>query len=301
MTRFAPLTDSFAFYNNDYLVILDPPDVLWESPVVPRSRKTLEEHIVYIQERRVKKALVIAEDISFLRRCPTLENLRIIPPYSANDFDYSPLYDMPNLKQLNCQSVYGPKDNLSADIDYGRIPGLEQLHLGGKKGHRNINALHGLRILSLAQGQPASKTLTDLDVAALEDLDLCQSPVRTLSGIEDAKCLCKLGLRYCRQLEDISALASIRDCLTLLDIESCGKIKDFSVLAELHHLEHLRLYGSNSLPDLSFLEKMPKLKTFTFTMNVLDGDLRRCMDIPYASCRNRKHYNLKDSQLPKAL
>ena len=301
MTRFAPLADGFAFYNNDYLVIINPPDVLWESPVVPRPRKTLEEHILYIQENQIKKALVIAEDISFLRQCPSLEYLRIIPPYSATTFDYSPLYDMPNLKQLNCQTIYGPKDSLSTDIDYSQISGLEQLHLCGKKGHHNLEAVQGLQTLSFAQGQPSSKTLTDLDVTSLIDLDLCQSPIRTLAGLENAKFLSKLGLSYCRQLEDISALSSISDSLTFLDIESCGKIRDFSVLAELHNLEHLRLYGSNSLPNLSFLQNMPKLKTFTFTMNVLDGDLNLCMNIPYASCRNKKHYNLKDSDLPKVI
>ena len=35
-------------------------------------------------------------------------------------------------------------------------------------------------------------------------------------------------------------------------------------------------------------------------MNVLDGDLTPCLDIPYVTCiRDRRHYNLKDSALPK--
>lgn len=301
MTLFAPFTDDFVFYQNDYLAIINPPNVLWESPVVPRSRKTLEEHVAYIRENKIKKALVIAEDISFIRQCPSLECLWIIPLHSAESFDYSPLYDMPNLKQLNCQTVYGPKDNLSADIDYSRISGLVDLHLSGRKGHHNFNSVHGLKKLSFAEGQPASKTLTDLDVAALVELDICQASLKTLAGLEHARCLSVLGLSYCRQLEDISTLSAIRDSLTVLDIEACGKIKDFSVLAELHNLEHLRLYGSNSLPNLNFLRNMPKLKTFTFTMNVTDGDLNLCMNVPYTSCRNRKHYNLKDADLPKTI
>ena len=36
-------------------------------------------------------------------------------------------------------------------------------------------------------------------------------------------------------------------------------------------------------------------------MNVMDGDLSLCMNVPYASCRNKKHYNLKDSDLPKQI
>lgn len=65
-------------------------------------------------------------------------------------------------------------------------------------------------------------------------------------------------------------------------------------------LEYLWLTGSNSLPDLRFLKKMKKLKTFILDMNVLDGDLTPCLDIPYVTCgRDRRHYNLKDSALPK--
>ena len=301
MTRFAPLVDSFSFYNNDHLVIIDPPDVLWEAPIVPRSTKTLEDHITYIQENLIKKALVIAEDISFLRHCPSLECLQIIPPYSAASFDYAPLYDLPCLRQLNCHTIYGPKDSLSTFVDYSRISGLEDLHVCGKKGHVNLQDVKGLHTLSCAQGQPVSGTLADLDVSQLRELDLLQSPLRTLAGLENAKSLHKLCLTSCRRLEDLSALASIGDSLTLLSIESCGKIPDFSVLHELHELEHLRLYGSNTLPDLSFLNNMPNLQTFTFTMDVLDGDLTPCLSIPYASCRNRKHFNLKDSQLPKNL
>lgn len=301
MTRFCPMADGFGFYGEDCIVILDPPDVLWLSPVLPRSRKTLDEHIRYIQDNRIKKAIVIAEDIAFLRECPTLESLQVIPPFSAVTFDYSPLYDLPNLKELNCHTIYGHKDQLLAHVDYSRFSHLEQLHVCGKKGHHNLQALSGLRQLSFAQGQPITKTLTDLDLSCVENLDLCQSPLRSLEGLETAQKLRKLGISYCRQLEDISALAALADCLVLLDIESCGKIKDFSPLSQLHSLTHLRLYGSNTLPDLSFLSAMPRLRTFTFSMNVQDGDLRPCLKLSYASCQNKKHYNLKDAQLPKTI
>jgi hypothetical protein len=61
----------------------------------------------------------------------------------------------------------------------------------------------------------------------------------------------------------------------------------------------LVLFGSNTLESLNFLENMPNLKSFRFTMNVLDGDLGLCKNVPYVYCKNRKHYNLKDDDLPK--
>lgn len=126
-----------------------------------------------------------------------------------------------------------------------------------------------------------------------------QCGLRTLDGIEKHKELRSLALCHNRSLNDISALSGIGNSLQTLVIEGCSKISDFEVLSTLVKLEHLQLYRSNALPTLSFLKDMPNLKTFTFTMNVEDGDLTLCKNIPYASCKNRKHFNLKDAQLPK--
>ena len=298
MTRFSPVTDDF-YFKDDYLVILSPFDVVWESPVLARSQKTLEEHIQYIQENQFEKVYVVADDIAFLRQCPTITSLKIIPAYSAAKFDYSPIYDMPNLKELNCQTVYGHKDALKAAVDYSHFPSLQCVYASGAKGHRNLESVKGLRHLYLGQGQPASKALTGFDFSELEKLDLCQSPIRSLNGIDQATCIQKLSLSYCRSLEDVVALEFVGETLTSLEIESCGKIKDFSWLYHLPNLENLVLFGSNTLPNLGFLESMPNLKSFRFTMNVLDGDLGLCQNIPYVYCKNRKHYNFKDEDLPK--
>ena len=56
----------------------------------------------------------------------------------------------------------------------------------------------------------------------------------------------------------------------------------------------------NVLPSLDFLKSMKRLSLFVFDMNVLDGDLSPCLEISHAeSRRNRKHYNLKNQDLPK--
>lgn len=43
------------------------------------------------------------------------------------------------------------------------------------------------------------------------------------------------------------------------------------------------------------------LKSFVFMMNVEDGDLSMCLDIPYVSIKNRKHYSHKDKDFLKLL
>lgn len=298
MTRFSPITDDFYFLD-DYLVILSPFDVIWHSPLLARSLKSLDEHIKYIQDNNIEKAYIVAEDISFLRKCPSLKSLRIIPAYSADHFDYSPLYDMPNLEELYCQTIYGAKDERKTSIDYSLFSRLHKLTVCGAKGHCNLESLNGLRDLHLEQYNPTSKSLVDFDFTELRELSICQVPVHSLDGIQNAHHLQKVELSYCRSLENLAALANVGDTLTSLEIQACGRIKDFSWLNNLSNLENLVLFGSNTLPNLNFLYTMPKLKSFRFTMNILDGDLGLCRHIPYVYCRNRKHFNLKNEDLPK--
>lgn len=146
-----------------------------------------------------------------------------------------------------------------------------------------------------------NRDLTDLFCSKeLDTLRLIQCGVYSLDGIETSEKIQCLYLDYNRSLRDISALEKVKKTLRLLRIDCCPKIEDFSVLGELENLELLELTGSNTLPDLNFIKRMKNLKTFVFNFNVSDGDLSPCLDLSYVySDRNRKHYNIKDKDLPK--
>ena len=205
---------------------------------------------------------------------------------------------MPSLKRLCCLTQYGIREQYRASIDYSRISGLTEISAAGS-GHHGYETVPSLNTLWLSNCRKYSDFHGISCSAELQDVTLLQCGIRTLDGIEQHPKLQSLSLCHNRSLTDISALNSLGDSLHTLAIEGCPRISDWSVLSDLVNLEHLQLYGSNTLPDLSFLKKMPKLKTFTFTMNVADGNLSLCRNIPYASCKNRKHFNLKDAELPK--
>ena len=306
-------TDDFFFTgwtdsrNKDAIVIFNPQDAMIVSPVFLRSRKTLEEHIKYIRNNNIKKAIIVADNIEFLKDCPSLEYLKVYPSISAVDFDYSPVYQLPNLRALQCETMYGLKATYDVDedvkiskIDYSRFKNLKMLTINGVEGHLNTNQAGDIVSLYFDSGFPGTKTLTgSIPNKALEYFTICQSSVCSLEGIEDASKLCWLELSYNRHLTDISALKYLSNSLKYLDIQMCGKIRDFSVLCELHNLEFLTLRGTNSLQNLSFLKEMPKLKNFHLTMNVADGNLSLCEKVPYVTIQNRRHYSHKDKDLPK--
>ena len=129
-----------------------------------------------------------------------------------------------------------------------------------------------------------------------------QCAIKSIEGIEKFPALQSVHLWHHRSLADISALEHCADTLRAFSIEACPKITDFSVLYKLKNLEHLNLMGNNCLPDLKFLDCMPNLKTFVFSMPVSDCDLTPCLRLPYASyTRGKRGYNLKDKDLPHRL
>lgn len=284
----------------DAIVIHNPTDALIVSPVFLRSRKSLDEHIAYINRNNIKKALIVADDIRFLTRCPGLEYLQIFPSVTAQEFDYSPLYEMPNLKWIVCKTTTGLNDDVVASIDYSRLKGVQYLGISHSGGHVNVDQAGDVISLYFDFGFPnADNLLNSIPGKVLRNFSVCQAPIRSLDGIETAHQLQRLELCHNRRLTDISALRHLSSSLAFLEIDTCGKICDFSVLSELHNIEFLTLKGSNTLKDLSFLKDMPKLQYLHLTVNVEDGDLHLCEQVPYVRIKNRKHYSHKDADLPK--
>ena len=323
------LRDGFAFVLGDKPAVYDTLLIRWPAdavgtPKFAKSSRTLEEHIQLINQHKLETARIICRDLSFITQCPTLTKVSIHPDdMGFDDFDYSPLYTMPNLKSVCCITKYGIKEQYKTDIDYAKLRNLREVSMAGL-GHINYEKLPFLESLWISNCKKHRDFKEISCSTQLKDVTLMQCALQSLDGIENHSNMRSVALWHNRSLTDISALEKLANTLRVIDIEACPKISDFSFLAmmknlehlrlygsnrlpslafltTMENLEHLRLYGSNRLPSLAFLKEMPNLKTFTFTMDVEDGDLSLCKDIPYASCKNRKHFNIKDAQLPKNL
>ncbi|MBE6749388.1 MAG: leucine-rich repeat domain-containing protein [Ruminococcaceae bacterium] len=296
---FTPVGDSANIF--DGIVIRNPENCDCWSPKKSFSDKTLKEHIDFINENKIEKAFITADDLSFLELCPSLKYLWIVPSKSTPDnFSYAPLYKMPEIKYLSCETTYkGISSKLSTSIDYSQIKGLKVLNAVGE-GHLNYEKNEGLELLFVSEEKTHEDLLWLSDCKNLKKLDFVKTKLKSLEGISALHNLQCLSLSYCHSLVNISELPKISTSLRSLCIEVCPKIKDFSFLSSLKNLEHLELIGGNSLPDLSFLSNMYNLKTFTFSMDVLNNDLNPCLNVPYVNLiKGKKEYNLKDKDLPK--
>ncbi len=285
----------------DALVIKNPLNCTRWSPKMPSSSRTLSEHIELIQQYALDRAVIIADDFSFLRYVPSLKHLTIYIGDEANDrVDLSPLYDMPRIESLRCRLLYGGSQETKRTIlDCSKIQGLRQLVVDGIgfAGYSKISTMECLELIEDHLHNDAS----DISVSkAMKKLSFHKCGIKNLNGLSNHPILQQLNLSYLRSLSDVSAIVTTASTLRALSVEACPKILDFSFLNHLHNLEHLNLMGNNVLPNLDFLKEMPQLKTFVFSMRIQGNDLSPCMDIPYASVlKEKKVYNLKDKDLPK--
>ena len=266
---------------------------------ISEDKYPMESYIEYINMYKLEQAEVVMPDLNILDSCPTLKYLKIYPSINAGeDFNFSKLYDIPEIRMLNCRNVYGERYQFIGNIDFAQISGLEDLSLGVNKGTINYNKIDGLKSLSIGGFKGETGDLKDLFCSnVLDTLELRECREYALDGVEISERLQCLYISYDRNLRDISALSKVKETLKCLRIDNCSKIEDLSVLNEL---EHLSIWGSNSVKNLNFLKNMKNLKTFTFDINVLDGDLTPCLDLSYVSCgKCKRHYNLKEKDLPK--
>lgn len=207
--------------------------------------------------------MIIAENIDFIKQCPSLKYLEIVPADTApENFDYSALYELPEIKYLSCRTTYGGcRGPISTTIDYSRINGLVELNVL-EKGHQNYNRVESLECLFISDDKEISNLKNISCSANLKQLRLIQCKLKSLEGINQFTNLRRLSLDYDRTLSDVSQFTGVAPSLHSLYIGNCPKIRDFSCLEELVNLEHLKLRGSNKLLNLNFLKKMNKLKTF---------------------------------------
>ena len=261
------------------------------------------EYVQYINKYNLTQAIIYMPTLDILNECPSLKFIKVAPSVdSAEKYDFSPLYGR-EFKSLTCFNEYYTygKSNVGI-VDFSKIIGIEELKINVNKGTLNYNRIESLKSLLIGDYKSTNSDLSDLFVSTeLDTLQLIEGKMISLNGIERSSKMQYLDIIYCRRLEDISALSKVRHSIKSLNISNCSKIKDFSVFYELTNLERLEIWGNNTIPSLDFVKYMPNLKTLFLEINIEDGDITPCLGLHSAKLmKNRKHYNLKDKDLPKA-
>jgi hypothetical protein len=193
--EFKPCTRPANIY--DAIVIKSPPNATCLCPRIVNTGHSLSEQIDLVNRLKLEKAIIVADDISFITQCPTLRYLQIIPADSAgHNFDFSPLYEMPEIKKLHCTTEYGHREEFISQVDYSQIKGIESLGISGK-GHINYQQIETLKTLGISGYN--GEDLTNLSCSkVLDTLSMIQCKMKSLEGIQQSDRMQCLYLDYNR-------------------------------------------------------------------------------------------------------
>lgn len=257
-------------------------------------KKHYTPEIVYsiINEKKLSGLRIFAQlepdrltDLNFLKNYSFLESLDIT---SIDDYDFSFLRELENLKALSITTLGKNKIDLSNQIN------LESLALVWRKGKilgiekcRNINELCLINFNE--KDFDSIKTLENL-----KELKIKSASVTSMDGVENFTALKKLELGVCRKLEDLTSMTGLKN-LTFLSFDTCPKIKDFEKIGSLQNLDDLEISDCKEINSIEFIQHLTSLKKLSLLGNtvIADGNLIPAKRIDQVFHKHYTHYNVE--------
>lgn len=233
-------------------------------------------------------------DLSFLSRFPWIEHLTI---QNSEMIDISGVSTLGRLRYLQISGA------TKQPLDLANFPLLRELRVQWWPKLLFGDTLASLRTLSLSHYASASEDLTGLpEIPALDDLNLVQSRMTALSGIERFPKIRRLTVAYFTRLVDLSPLAAFADgILEILEFQNCPKLASHERVRGIRSLRRLAFNRCGEIPSLSFLNDLQALEDFSFVdTNIVDGDLTPCLRLQFAGFFNKRHYSHRESDFPPA-
>lgn len=235
-------------------------------------------------------------DLSFLANLSDLRYLEVVNQKRVNT---RPLDGLSNLRGLRLETP-------GTGIDFSCFPELEVFVGDWHLDNSNVHCCEELRQLRVWHFNPRSLDLSDIaNTTRLEWLQLAQTGIASLAGLETLEDLRYVEVAYAPQLESLDVLKSDRNEIRELSFAKAKKIAFYEPIASMRHLRRLKLSDCASMPDLKWIKGMNQLDFFSFVeTNVEDGNLSPLLQLPklrYVGTSNKKHYNYKSETLNEML
>lgn len=235
-------------------------------------------------------------DLGFLSEFPMLRYLEI---RRVKGVLAESLRSLSNLRGLWIESP-------ASGIDFGWFPWLEIFGGEWHRDHRNVGSAPELRRLCVHKFRPASRDLSEFAGAfRVEELELVETGIASLSGIEEMEDLRYVSVAYAPKLESLDALAARRLGVREIEIESARRIASYRPLAAIPRLRRLVLVKCANMPDLAWMRGMEYLDRFVFVESTVEsGDLTPLLRLPRlreASLDDKRHYSHTSAELTAAI
>ena len=242
------------------------------------------------------KIAISLGDLEILSSLPQIERIVLLPG-AVTEQGLRELYSLQDLKLL-AMSYYETDAKAKDRIDLSHFSKLSALVSNTSLNFIRLDECGSIQTIKVLKWKENSFQQFS-GLRKLDTVDVSFAPILTLDGIENTALQC-LHLSYCRNLKDISAIMGCEN-LKLLRIENCPRIINIEqTVKQLNNLVSLSITGKGEFQNLSFISDLNNLKFFVSDYNVADGNLTALKNLPYASIlQNRRHYNIKDDDLPR--
>lgn len=253
----------------------------------------LEECLSYYREHRIERLAInasrgyLGHDLEFVRRHPYLTELVVVAPVGRR-FDLEPLCALKGLRYLVL--------NDPSPLVLSRFERLESFY-GIWDAGMDLSGCRELRSLSLSKYNAEGALETLPAMPSLQQLELVDSKLQTLKGVERFATLRSLVLAHLGRLTSLVGIEAL-EALEVLDCDACRRLVDHSRVASLVHLRKLQFNDCGSMPSLAFLSQLPHLERFAFVdTNIVDGDLRPVLRLNSVGFFMKKHYSHSPEQV----
>jgi hypothetical protein len=177
-------------------------------------------------------------------------------------------------------------------FDFSCFPHLQQVGGVWTKGWSGLEKCHELLRFRVSQFKG---TISDIpNLATLERIDLIQTTIVSLAGLEHATKLAVLEISHANKLRSIQAIAEVAATLNRLVFDKCKAIEDVGALRHLSNVTWLSITDCGQISSIDFLDGMDRLHTFiTVGTKILSGDLKPVLDnksLRHVAANNARDY-----------
>ncbi|MFH1932545.1 MAG: hypothetical protein ABIN18_13285 [Pseudomonadota bacterium] len=233
-------------------------------------------------------------DVSFLKDLKGLKWLHILTD-RVNDI--SPIHSLRNIRWL-CLSLI-----VETKIDFTCFPKLERVSLDWSPKIKSIFECKSLKNILMCKYKSDERDLSAFSsLPNLEELCFKICNIERIGDISKLKNLKALELHWASKLTSLKGLEVLRE-LRKLHIDTCRRVTKIDPIGKLAKLEEFFLPNCGDIESLKPLAGLKNLRVFHFyeSTNIINGDLTVLKSLPglsEVSFVERRHYNLKDSDMP---
>jgi protein phosphatase 1 regulatory subunit 7 len=198
------------------------------------------------------------------------------------------------LRSLECLSLGGERKD---GFNFQKLPMLRDLSFDWNPKDLIPSDASGVKKFRVWKYKPRSKCLIDFPTYGhLDFLEIVQSNLVSLDGIEKLPNLKELHLGYARSFKSIAAIKKTK--IENLDLEACSKISDLAEIRYCESLKSVRMGGCGEHPSLSFIGECKNLQEFRFVRtNFLDGNMSPLLRLKSVGFLDKKHFSHTNKQV----